>query len=396
MLLLITHHALRFTVFMIYLDHNATTPIDDEVKRVMAEAMDVFGNPSSGHGIGAAAKAVVEDARQRVARLIGCAPREIVFTSGGTESNNLAIIGTAHKSRSGHVITSAIEHPSVMNPVKWLERRGYGATYLPVGAEGMVSPDDVGRAIRKDTILITIMHSNNETGVLQPVREIGEIARAHGVAFHSDAAQSVGKMEVAVPGMAIDMLTVVSHKFYGPKGVGALFIRGFGGGEEGTSRPPAPHPILFGAGHEGGMRPGTENIVGIAGLGKACETAMLHMRERYERMRRLRDKLFDLLQAGLDVRLNGHGLLRLPNTLNIAIRGIVAEDLVQALRDTIALSSGSACHAGIRKPSAVLKAMGVSDEDALSAIRLSTGKDNTDAEIEDTASIITRSVKSIF
>ncbi|MCL4491560.1 MAG: cysteine desulfurase [Nitrospirae bacterium] len=380
---------------MIYLDHNATTPLDEAVKKAMADAFGIFGNPSSGHGIGMAAKAVVEGARQQVARLIACDPREIVFTSGGTESNNLAIVGTAYKFRTGHIITSVIEHPSAMNPVKWLELRGFEATYLPVDSDGRVSPADVRKAIRRDTVLITVMHSNNETGVLQPSREIGEIAREHGIAFHADAAQSVGKMDVLVADLAVDMLTIVAHKFYGPKGVGALYIRGFGG-SEGSARSHIPNPILFGAGHESGMRPGTENIIGISGFGRACETAALHIRDRYEHTRRLRDRLYTLLRDDLDIKLNGHELLRLPNTLNISIGGIVADDVVQGLKDKLSLSSGSACHAGIRKPSPVLKAMGVSDEEALSAIRLSVGKDNTDEEIEAASVLITRYIKSLF
>jgi cysteine desulfurase len=371
---------------MIYLDHNATTPIDEDVKKTMADVFQLFGNPSSSHSIGRAAKAAVDGARKQVADLIACDPSEIIFTSGGTESNNLAIIGTAYKYQKGHIITSAVEHPAVLNPVKWLEMKGFAATYLPVDSEGRVNPDDVKRAIRKDTILITIMHSNNETGVLQPIREIGMIAREHNITFHSDAAQSVGKMDVKISELMTDMLTIVSHKFYGPKGVGALYLR------NGIDL----MPIMFGAGHEGGIRPGTENVIGISGLGKACEIAVRDMPFRYERTLKLRDALFSLLESKLAVKLNGHKTMRLPNTLNISISGVIGNDLVEKLKDSVAFSTGSACHSGTCKPSSVLKAMGLSDEDALSSIRLSVGKDNTIREIEDAAEMIIQTVNELM
>lgn len=386
---------------MIYLDHNATTPIDEDVKEAMANVFQLFGNPSSSHSIGMAAKAAVDSGRKQVADLIACKPSEIIFTSGGTESNNLAIIGTAYKYQKGHIITSVIEHPAVLNPVKWLEMKGFMATYLLVDSEGKVNPDDVKRAIRKDTILITIMHSNNETGVLQPIQEIGMIAREHNIIFHSDAAQSVGKMDVKIPELMTDMLTIVSHKFYGPKGVGALYLR------DGID----VMPIMFGAGHERGIRPGTENVIGISGLGKACEIAVRDMPFRYEHTLKLRDALFSLLESKLDVKLNGHKTMRLPNTLNVSIIGsrgnlqdsaggqgskILGEDIVEQLKGKVAFSAGSACHSGIRKPSSVLKAMGLSDEDALSSIRLSVGKDNTIREIEDAAEMIIQTVKELM
>ncbi len=370
---------------MIYLDHNATTPIDEEVKNAMLDAFPLFGNPSSGHSIGRAAKAAVDNARKQTADLIGADPSEIIFTSGGTESNNLAIIGTAYKHQKGHIITSVIEHPAVLNPVKWLETKGFEATYLPVDFDGTVNPDDVRKATRKDTILITVMHSNNETGVLQPIREIGMIALEYGITFHSDAAQSVGKMEVKIPDLSVDTLTVVSHKFYGPKGIGALYIR------NGID----VLPLMFGAGHERGIRPGTENVIGIAGLGKACEIAGLNMSMRYDHAVKLRDKLFSLLRNALDVRLNGHETLRLPNTLNVSISGVIGNDLVEKLKDSVAFSAGSACHSGTCKPSSVLKAMGLLDEDALSSIRLSVGKDNTPDEIQSASEMIIECVKEL-
>jgi cysteine desulfurase len=356
------------------------------VKKAMADVFQLFGNPSSSHSIGRAAKAAVDSARKQVADLIFCDPSEIIFTSGGTESNNLAIIGTAYKYKKGHIITSVIEHPAVLNPVKWLEMKGFAATYLPVDSDGIVNPDDVRASIRKDTILITIMHSNNETGALQPIKEIGMIARAHNITFHSDAAQSVGKMDVKISELMTDMLTIVSHKFYGPKGIGALYIK------NGT----AIMPITFGAGHERGIRPGTENVIGISGLGKACEIAVRDMPFRYEHTLKLRDALFSLLEGKFAVKLNGHKMLRLPNTLNVSIKRIIAEDLVAALNDEVAFSAGSACHSGIRKPSSVLKAMGLSYEDALSSIRLSVGKDNTIREIEDAAEMIIQTVNELI
>lgn len=363
---------------MIYLDHNATTPLDEEVKEAMADAFHIFGNPSSGHGIGRSAKAIIENARQKVADLIGASPHEIIFTSCGTEANNLAIIGTAYRHKKGHIITSVIEHPSVLNPVKWLEQNGFSVTCLPVATDGRVSPDDVRKALRNDTILITVMHANNETGVLQPVRDIGRIAREHDVVFHSDAAQSVAKIDLNVKDLVVDMLTIVPHKFYGPKGTGALYLR------DGTGL----MPVLFGAGHERGMRPGTENVIGICGMGKACETAGRDMFFRRDHSAEMRDAFFGLLKSSLDIRLNGNEVFRLPNTLNISIKGIVGEDLVNALNDRVAFSSGSACHSGLRCASAVLKAMGLTDSDALSAVRLSVGKDNTPAEIEAAAQSI--------
>ncbi len=368
---------------MIYLDHNATTPLDAEVIKTIIETFPYYGNPSSSHDMGITAKALIENARQQVAGLIGAGPSEIIFTSGGTESNNLAIIGTAFRYGEGHIITSVIEHPSVLNPVKWLEGKGFAATYVPVDAEGRVAPEDIRAALRKDTILITVMHSNNETGVLQPVEEIGRIARSAGILFHSDAAQSVGKVEVDVSRLMVDMLTIVSHKFYGPKGTGALYLK------NGV----ALTPVMFGASHERGLRPGTENTPLIAGLGKACEAAKMGLTERYAHTLTLRDTMHALLSAGLEVRLNGHRELRLPNTLNIVLKGVIAEDIIARLHDTIALSTGSACHAGMRTPSPVLKAMGVWDSDALASVRISVGKDNTAAEIEQAAQILIGCIK---
>ncbi len=370
---------------MIYLDHNASTPVDPEVADVMYSVLrSNFGNPSSTHSIGVRAKAVLEKARAEVAACVGSAPEEVFFTSGGTESNNLAILGTALPRGKGHVITSAIEHPSVINPCRYLERTGFDVSYLAVDNEGKLDADDVRKAIRKGTILITVMHANNETGVLQPVEEIGALAREKGIAFHTDAAQTVGKIPVDIEKLKVDLLTVVSHKFYGPKGVGALFVK----------KGMQVKPVLFGAGHERGLRPGTENVAGSAGLGKACEMTRLFQRERAVHMKKLADMLFNGLREELaDVRVNGHQTLRLPNTLNICIPGVDSTDLLEEIKDEVAAASGSACHSGQRSPSAVLMAMGMTEADALSSVRLSTGKDNTEEEIRAAVEIIAKAAR---
>jgi cysteine desulfurase len=366
---------------MIYLDHNATTPVDPEVyDAVFSSLRRDSGNPSSSHLAGRKAREVIEHSRGSVADLLGCAPEDILFTSGGTESNNLALMGTALAHTKGHIITSSIEHPSVLNTCRHLESLGFDVTYAPVDGGGMVITDAVVGAMRSDTILVSIMHSNNETGVLQPIEEIGDAAKQRGITFHVDAAQSIGKMSLGSVVSFVDLLTVVSHKFYGPKGVGALFVRkGF-----------ALKPILFGAGHERGLRPGTENVPGIVGLGKACQIAMRDIKLRVSHTTRLTDLLFGGIKSALpDVMLNGHETKRLPNTINLRIPGISSHDLVEKIKDDVAISTGSACHAGNYTPSAVLRNMGLSDEEALSSVRLSTGKDNTEEEIRKAIGIIT-------
>ncbi|MCL5024123.1 MAG: cysteine desulfurase [Nitrospirae bacterium] len=370
---------------MIYLDHNASTPVDPEVTGAMHSALSlIFANPSSTHAAGLKAREAVEDARSHVAALIGVSPDEIYFTSGGTESNNLAILGAARAEGKGHIITSAIEHPSVLKPCEDLERNGFGVTYVRPGSDGRVAPEEIRRQIRKETFLITVMHANNETGVLQPIEEISRIAKESAVLFHTDAAQTVGKIPLSAKELGTDMLTVVSHKFYGPKGVGALFMR------KGVD----VKPVLFGAGHEKGLRPGTENVPGIVGLGTACALAKTCVRERAVRTRKLTDMLYRGLRAGIgDLRLNGSETLRLPNTLNVCLPGIDSLDLLEALKDKVAAGAGSACHAGKRSPSPVLLAMGISEADALSSLRLTTGKDNTPDEIKTAVEIIAKAVR---
>jgi cysteine desulfurase len=324
----------------------------------------------------------VEGARARVAEFLGCGREEVYFTSGGTESNNLAITGTARKHRRGHLITSRIEHPSVLNPVKQLESEGFEVTRVGTDREGRVLVEEIERALRKDTVLITVMHSNNETGVLQAVHEISALARARGIPFHTDAAQSLGKVPVHAPDF--DMLSVVPHKFYGPKGTGALYVR----------RSMEPRPILFGAGHEGGMRPGTENVPGIVGMGRTCGLAAAELSGRASRLAALKKLLLgELLKAVEGLRVNGHETMSLPSTLNVLIPGVDAVELTWALRDKVAVSSGSACHAGVKSPSPVLKAMGLSDDEAMSSLRLSLGKDNTEDEIRDAARLLSEACR---
>ncbi|GAB4405910.1 MAG: cysteine desulfurase family protein [Thermodesulfovibrionales bacterium] len=370
---------------MIYLDNNASTPVDPEVVDAIYSTLKTnFGNPSSSHDMGLRARASVEKAREQVAELIGSLPEDISFTSGGTESNNLAIIGTAQRHGKGHIITSVIEHPSVMNPCRYLEGRGFDVTYVNVDRYGRVIIEDIERAIRKETILITVMHANNETGVLQPVEEIGVIARERGITFHTDAAQTLGKIPVNIRTLNVDMMTIASHKFYGPKGIGALYIR------KGLD----VVPILYGAGHEKGLRPGTENVPGIVGMGRACELARIYVKDRVSHAKKLTNMLYSSLKEKIEgIRLNGHETMRLPNTLNIHIPGVDSSELLERIKDRVAASSGSACHAGQRKPSSVLTAMGLSDTDALSSIRLSTGKDNTEGEIREAVEVIVKAVQ---
>lgn len=370
---------------MIYLDYNATTPLDPRVKEEIIKSFEEFGNPSSSHIAGKRAREIIESARAKVANLIDAEPEEIIFTSGGTESNNLAIFGRALCFNSGHVITSSIEHPSVLNPCRQLARMGYDVTFLPVNSNGFVDPDDVKKAIRKDTILVTIMHSNNETGVIQPIKEIAEILKERQIPFHTDCAQSIGKVRVSVKEIPVTMLTLAGHKFYAPKGIGALYIR----------KDFFIKPLLFGASHEKGLRPGTENTPYIAGLGKSAE--IIH--EEFDEITEHLNQVTELLLKGLleipDIKLNGAKAPRLPNTINISIKGIEATEFVKKLSDRVAISAGSACHAGIRKPSHVLLSMGVSSEEALSSIRISTGKFTTFEEVNSAIEIIKQQLNVI-
>jgi cysteine desulfurase len=358
----------------IYLDYNASTPVDPAVAAAMQPFLkEAFGNPSSGHWASTPAKAALERARGQVAALLGAAPDEIVFTSGGSEANNLAIKGTffALNRKGTHIITSAIEHPAVLAPCQFLERFGASITYVPVDRTGSVDPEDVGRAITPQTTLISIMHANNEVGTTQPIEEIGAIAREHGIRFHTDAAQSVGKIATKINELGVDMLSIAGHKLYAPKGVGALYVRG---GLE-------LEPLVHGAGHELGRRAGTESALLAVGLGAAC--ALGQDLAPMERVRALRDGFWQALQDrfGDHVVLNGHATHRLPNTLNVSFVGKIGADILGQLSD-VAASTGSACHSGWIESSPVLAAMGVPEKIGMGAIRFSLGRMTTSDEID--------------
>jgi len=372
----------------IYLDYNATTPIADEVAAAMSQLLrEPCGNPSSLHWAGLPARDAIEKARSQLASLLCCDATEVVFTSGGTEADNQAIKGPFFarraRGRPFHVITSGIEHPAVLEPCDFIERLGAEVTRLPVDRHGLVDPDDVRRAIRPGTVLISIMHANNEVGTIQPLAEIASIGREHGVLVHTDAAQTVGKIPVDVEGLGVDLLTVAGHKLYGPKGVGALYVR------EGVEL----EPLLHGADHEAGRRAGTENVVQIVGLGAACESAQLWIDD--DSVSGLRDNLWAGLQAafGDGVVLNGHPTRRLPNTLNVGFRGKVGGEILAAMPG-LAASTGSACHAGKTHISPVLAAMGVPHDVALGAVRFSLGRETTRTEIDAVVEMLVRSVSA--
>ena len=358
----------------IYLDFNASTPLADEVVTAMEPFQRAsYGNPSSQHWAGLPARDAVETARSRVAALLCCDATEIVFTSGGTEANNQAIKGVFFAQRAcrwSHIITSQIEHPAVLEPCRFLETLGCEVTRLPVDQQGLVDPDDVRRAMRPETILVSIMHANNEVGTIQPIEDIARIARQHGALSHTDAAQSVGKIPVDVESLGVDLLSVAGHKLYGPKGVGALFVR------EGV----ALEPLLHGAGHEAGRRAGTENVVSIVGLGAACEVARRLIDDT--KVIQLRDYFWQRLRERFEERvvLNGHPERRLPNTLNVSFRGSNGGDILAKLPN-VAASTGSACHAGVTQISPVLAAMSVPADISLGAIRFSLGRSTTHEEI---------------
>jgi cysteine desulfurase len=358
----------------IYLDYNASTPIDPVVAAVMKPFLaDHFGNPSSGHWAAAPAKAALEKARGQIAALLCCDDDEVVFTGGGSEANNLALKGVyfARRGSGDHVITTRVEHPAIIEPCRFLERLGGRITYLPVDGFGRVDPGDLRRAITPRTILVSIMHANNEVGTIQPIEECARIAREHGVLFHTDAAQSVGKIASDVNRLGIDLLSLAGHKLYAPKGVGALFVR----------RGVTLEPLIHGAGHEGGRRAGTESAMLAAGLGKACELA--RDLASMEQVQMLRDHFWRQLQErfGNRIALNGHPAHRLPNTLNVSFINCIGTEILNGL-DGVAASTGSACHSGRVELSPVLEAMGVALEAGMGAIRFSLGRGTTREEIE--------------
>ncbi len=374
----------------IYLDYNATTPVDPVVVEAMLPYLSThFGNPSSTHRYGHIAHQAVDNARQQVAGLMHCAPGEILFTAGGSESDNLAIRGVAltRRASGNHIITQITEHPAVLNTCRALERlHGFRITYVPVDAAGRVSPADVEAAIDEQTVLITIMHANNETGTLQPIAEIAEIAHRHGVLMHSDAAQSIGKIPTRLDKLGVDLLTIAGHKVYAPKGIGALYVR----------RGLQLEPIIYGGGQEVGRRAGTENIAYILALGAACMVAQEQLIESQERLRQLRDLLHRRLEASLpgSVHLNGHANERLPNTLNLSIDRVIGEEVLAATPG-VASSTGSACHEGNTDPSPVLLAMGLSREKALGALRLTLGRWSSEEEVEQAATLLVRTIATL-
>jgi cysteine desulfurase len=361
---------------MIYLDYNATTPVAPEVFRAMRPYLEgQFGNPSCDHALGLAAREAVQLARSEVAALLGCSPEAIVFTSGATEANNTVLKGVAQHHGRGQIITCATEHPAVLAPCRFLQSQGFKITILPVDGAGRLDPDEVRRALTPGTILISVMHANNETGALNPLTEIGALAREAGVPFHTDAAQSVGKIPVDVDELPVDFLTVAGHKFYAPKGIGALYMRSGA----------AFTPLLHGASQEGGRRAGTENVPYMVALGAACRLARERLPGAAAHLQSLRDRLHERLKAAVPgLLLNGPEVERLPNTLNVSFPGVSGGELMAGLPD-LAASLGSACHAGREAISPVLAAMGVPLDQARGAVRFSVGYPTTLAEVDQAA-----------
>ena len=365
--------------FPIYLDYHATTPMDPEVLKTMLPYFtDVFGNASSrNHEYGWTAEAAVENARNQVASLIGASDKEIIFTSGATESNNLALTGVAemYAEKGNHIIISPIEHKAVMDTAEALERKGFKIDYAPIDNTGMVVVSELAKMITDKTILVSIMFANNEVGTINPMAEIGKLCKEKGVLFHTDAVQAAGKVEIDVNKMGIDLLSLTAHKIYGPKGVGALYVR--------RKNPRVRlSPIMHGGGHERGMRSGTLNVPGIVGFGKACELAQKLMATEMPRIKKLRDTMWDALKAELEeIYLNGHPTQRLPNNLNVSFAYVEGESLMMGMKE-LAVSSGSACTSASLEPSYVLKALGVGEDLAHTSIRFSIGRFTTEEEIQ--------------
>lgn len=377
----------------IYMDNQATTPLDSRVLEAMLPCFrEHFGNPSSrNHPFGWQAEKLVEEARAKAARLIHAEPKEIIFTSGATESDNLALKGAAevYRDKGDHLITQVTEHKAVLDPCKYLERQGFKVTYLPVNSHGLVDPDELEKAVTEKTVLISIMAANNEIGTLQPVTEIGKIAKERGVLFHVDAAQAVGKIPIQVEPMGIDLLSFSGHKMYGPKGVGALYVR---------RKNPRVRlaPLLHGGGHEQGWRSGTLNVPAIVGLGMACEIAGAEMKTEAERLVKFRTRLHQAIAKKLDgIYLNGHPEKRLPGNLNLSFSCVEGESLLMSLSDEIAVSSGSACTQATVEPSYVLKALGLTKDRVHNSIRFGLGRFNTEEEVDYTAKRVIEAVNRL-
>ena len=373
----------------IYLDYNATTPHDPEVIEAMRPFLETeFGNPASGHWYGIASKRAVETARRQVAGLLNCNPEEVVFSSGGTESNNHAIMGIARalRAKGNHIITCEIEHPAVIEVCRYLEKHGFETTSLRVDRNGLIDVSAMEKAIRPETILITIMHANNEVGTIQPIAEISGIARRYGITLHTDAAQSVGKIPADVNELGVDLLSIAGHKVYAPKGVGALYIR----------HPLKPDKFCHGAGQEKGWRAGTENVLGIVGLGKACEIAARDLGKKMELMQQMRDRLHEGLTDKIDaVRLNGHPGKRLPNTLSLSFKGLEANRILEEIGLEVAASAGAACHSDTVEISHVIEAMGVPLEWGKGTLRFSVGRMTTTEEIDRAVQVVADAVNKL-
>jgi cysteine desulfurase len=376
----------------VYLDYNATTPLDPAVIEAMLPYLrEHYGNPSSTHVLGQAAHDAIDHARKQVAALLGAQPDEVLFTSGGTEASNHALKGAVFatlpkdsRSFANHIIISAVEHPATLKPCQFLQRLGCNITILPVDRHGLVDPESVRKALSPATTMVSIMHANNEVGTLQPIRDIARIVKQHGALMHTDAAQSLGKISVNVEELGVDLLSVAGHKLYAAKGVGALFVR------PGVKL----EPILHGAGHEGGRRAGTENVPYIVGLGQACEIARLSLPAATEKLRGLRDRLWNRLLSALGEKIvpNGHPEHRLPNTLNVNFLGKTGADLLKAAPE-VAASTGSACHEGHISLSPVLAAMGVTPDIGKGAVRLTVGRFTTEEEIDRAADVLIRAAR---
>jgi cysteine desulfurase len=373
----------------IYLDYNATTPIDPEVAEAMRPYLfEHFGNPSSSHWYGIQTKKAVDEARRQVADLLHCSPEEVVFTSGGSESNNYAIKGTAfaNREKGNHIITSAIEHPAVLKVCTYLAEKGFQITYLPVDEFCLVKPRELQESITPHTILISIMHANNEVGTIQPIAEIAQIAKEHGIVFHTDAAQSVGKIPTRVDELEVDLLTIAGHKLYAPKGIGALYVRGGIRLEK----------LIHGADHEQDLRAGTENVLEIVGLGQACEIANRDLKKNMGHMQKMRDLLYaGLRQEWGEIRLNGHPEKRLPNTLSVCFKSIEANTLLAEI-ESVAASAGAACHSDSVRLSSVLEAMQVDLEYAMGTVRFSTGKMTTEEEVNHAVAVFVKTARRLL
>jgi cysteine desulfurase len=378
--------------FPIYLDYHATTPVDPEVLKTMLPYFtEVFGNAASrNHEFGWTAEAAVEHARGQIARLIGASDKEIIFTSGATESDNLALIGVAemYKEKGNHIITTPIEHKAILDTCHYLEGKGFEITYLPVDQYGRVSAEDVRKAITPRTILVSVMYANNEIGSLNPIAEIGKVCKEKGVLFHSDAVQAIGKIPFDVNALGLDLVSLTAHKIYGPKGIGALYVR---------RKNPRVRlaPIIHGGGHERGMRSGTLNVPGIVGFGKAAELCMRNLETEIPRIKKLRDRMWDAFQKELDeIYLNGHPVERLPNNLNVSFAFVEGESMMMGMKD-LAVSSGSACTSASLEPSYVLKSIGVGEDLAHTSIRFGLGRFTTEEEVDYAVKKVVSTVKKL-